>query len=33
VNVVADEDVDGAVVQRLRDEDHEVIYVAELSPA
>jgi predicted nuclease of predicted toxin-antitoxin system len=32
VNVVADEGVDGPVVQRLRDDGHDVIYVAELSP-
>jgi hypothetical protein len=32
VNIVADEDVDGAVMQQRRDEGHEVIYVAELSP-
>ncbi len=33
MNVVADEDVDSAVVHRLRDDGHEVIYVAELSPS
>jgi predicted nuclease of predicted toxin-antitoxin system len=32
VNVVADEGVDGPVVQRLRNEGHDVVYVAELSP-
>ena len=31
MNVVADEGVDGPVVQRLRDDGHAVIYVAELS--
>lgn len=31
MNVVADEGVDGPVVQRLRDDGHDVIYVAELS--
>jgi predicted nuclease of predicted toxin-antitoxin system len=33
VNLVADESVDGAVVERLRREGHEVVYVAELSPS
>jgi predicted nuclease of predicted toxin-antitoxin system len=32
VNLVADEGVDGPVVQRLRNDGHDVIYVAELSP-
>jgi hypothetical protein len=32
VNLVADEGVDGSVVQRLRDDGHDVIYVAELAP-
>jgi hypothetical protein len=33
VNLVADEGVDRAVVERLRQDGHEVIYVAELSPS
>ncbi len=32
MNVVADEGVDRAVVERLRHDGHEVLYVAELSP-
>jgi len=32
VNLVADEDVDGPVVQRLRNDGHDIIYVADLSP-
>lgn len=32
MNLVADEGVDGPVVQRLRDDGHDVIYVVELSP-
>jgi predicted nuclease of predicted toxin-antitoxin system len=32
VNVVADEDVDGPIVQRLRADGHDVVYIAELSP-
>jgi len=32
VNLVADEDVDGPIVQRLRADGHDVLYVAELSP-
>ena len=31
MNLVADEDVDGPVVQRLRNDGHDIIYVAELS--
>ena len=30
---LADESVDGAVVERLRQEGHDVVYVAELSPS
>jgi len=33
VNVVADEDVDGPIVQRLRAGGHDVLYIAELSPS
>jgi predicted nuclease of predicted toxin-antitoxin system len=33
VNLVADEGVDRAVVERLRLDGHEVVYVAELSPS
>jgi len=33
VNLVADEGVDRAVVERLRHDGHEVVYVAELSPS
>ena len=33
MNLVADEGVDRAVVERLRQDGHEVIYVAELSPS
>ena len=33
MNLVADEAVDRAVVERLRQDGHEVIYVAELSPS
>jgi predicted nuclease of predicted toxin-antitoxin system len=33
VNLVADEGVDRAVVERLRQDGHEVLYVAELSPS
>jgi len=33
VNVVADEDVDGPIVQRLRADGHDVLYIAELSPS
>ena len=33
MNLVADEGVDRAVVERLRPDGHEVIYVAELSPS
>ncbi|MBI2566164.1 MAG: DUF5615 family PIN-like protein [Candidatus Schekmanbacteria bacterium] len=32
MNLVADEGVDRAVVERLRRDGHDVIYVAELSP-
>ena len=32
MNLVADEGVDGPVVQWLRDDGHDVIYVADLSP-
>lgn len=33
MNLVADEGVDRAVVERLRREGHDVVYVAELSPS
>lgn len=33
MNLVADEGVDWPVVQRLRADGHEVLYVAELSPS
>ncbi len=33
MNLVADEGVDRAVVERLRLDGHEVVYVAELSPS
>ena len=33
MNLVADEGVDHAVVERLRQDGHEVLYVAELSPS
>jgi len=33
VNLVADEGVDRPVVERLRRDGHEVVYVAELSPS
>jgi predicted nuclease of predicted toxin-antitoxin system len=33
VNLVADEGVDRAVVERLRQDGHDVVYVAELSPS
>jgi predicted nuclease of predicted toxin-antitoxin system len=33
VNLVADEGVDRPVVDRLRQEGHDVVYVAELSPS
>ena len=33
MNLVADEGVDRAVVERLRRDGHEVVYVAELSPS
>ena len=33
MNLVADEGVDRAVVERLRRGGHEVVYVAELSPS
>ena len=33
MNLVADEGVDQAVVERLRDDGHDVLYVAELSPS
>jgi len=33
VILVADEGVDGAVVERLRRDGHDVLYVAELSPS
>jgi predicted nuclease of predicted toxin-antitoxin system len=32
VNLFADESVDGPVVQRLRQDGHDVLYVAELAP-
>jgi len=32
VNLLADESVDGPVVQRLRNDGHQVVYVAELDP-
>jgi predicted nuclease of predicted toxin-antitoxin system len=33
VNFVCDEGVDRSIVQRLRAEGHEVVYIAELSPS
>jgi predicted nuclease of predicted toxin-antitoxin system len=33
VNFVCDEGVDRAIVQRLRADGHEVVYIAELSPS
>ncbi|MDQ3698880.1 MAG: DUF5615 family PIN-like protein [Gemmatimonadota bacterium] len=33
MNLVADEGVDRGVVERLRQEGHDVVYVAELSPS
>jgi predicted nuclease of predicted toxin-antitoxin system len=33
MNLFADEGVDRAVVDRLRQEGHDVVYVAELSPS
>jgi len=33
MKLLADESVDGPVVERLRQEGHEVIYVAEFSPS
>ncbi len=32
MNFLADENVDSPVVQRLRDDGHEVLYVAEMDP-
>jgi predicted nuclease of predicted toxin-antitoxin system len=32
MNLLADESVDGPVVERLRHEGHQVVYVAELAP-
>ena len=33
MTLVADESVDGPIVQRLRDDGYDVLYVAELSPS
>ena len=33
MNLLADEGVDRAVVERLRDDGHDVLYVAELAPS
>ena len=33
MNLLADEGVDRAIVDRLRDDGHDVLYVAELSPS
>jgi predicted nuclease of predicted toxin-antitoxin system len=33
VNLLADESVEGQVVERLRQDGHDVIYVAELAPS
>ena len=33
MNLLADEGVDRAVVERLRDDGHDVLYVADLSPS
>ena len=33
MNLLADESVDRPIVERLRDDGHEVVYVAELSPS
>lgn len=33
MNLLADEGVDRAIVDRLRQEGHDVVYVAELSPS
>ena len=32
MNLLADEGIDRAVVERLRDDGHDVLYIAELSP-
>ena len=32
MRLLADEGVDAAIVARLRDDGHDVVYVAELSP-
>jgi hypothetical protein len=32
VNLLADEDVNGLVVERLRQDDHVVLYIAEMKP-
>lgn len=32
MNFVADESVDGAIVKRLRQDGHQVSYVAEMEP-
>ena len=33
MNLLADESVDGPIVERLRQQGHDVVYVAELSPS
>lgn len=33
MNLVADEDVDRAIVERLRRDGHDVVYIAESSPS
>ena len=33
MNLLADESVDGPIVEHLRQQGHEVVYVAELSPS
>jgi predicted nuclease of predicted toxin-antitoxin system len=33
VRLVADEDIDGPIVERLRAEGHEIIYIAESAPS
>ena len=33
MNLVADEGIDRPVVERLRQDGHQVVYVAELSPS
>jgi len=32
VRIVADESIDGQIVERLREDGHEVLFIAELEP-